>query len=34
MLPTAPYFKQCVEDMGLNDTDEIVVLAAVHGGHS
>ena len=30
MLPTAPFFKQCIEDMGLNDSDEIVVY--VRGG--
>ena len=30
MLPTATYFKQCVEEIGLNDSDEIV-LYDTHG---
>ena len=25
MLPTPTFFKQCVEDLGLNDNEEIVV---------
>lgn len=25
MLPTATFFKQCVEELGLNDSEEIVV---------
>ena len=33
MLPTPTYFKQCVENMGLNDTDEIVMFVFPSAPH-